>query len=108
MMRNPSIPLNGMIRTALVLALTLHLSAVAAQADGLSAERVRGLVESGAILPLEEILKRNETSISGRVIEIEIEQKHGIYLYEIKVLRPDGHYREIKINARTGARVGAE
>lgn len=97
-----------MTRTVLVLALTLFLSATVARADRLTAERVRGLVESGAILPLEEILKRNETSIGGRVIEIEIEQKHGIYVYEIKVLRPDGRYGEIKINARTGVRIRSD
>jgi uncharacterized membrane protein YkoI len=71
-------------------------------ADNLSADRVRALVERGEILPLEEILKRNETNTRGRIIEVELEQKRGAYVYEIKVLRPDGRYRELKIDARTG------
>lgn len=79
------------------------LAAAPAWADGLSAERVRSLVASGQILALEEILKRNESNLGGRIIEIEIEQKRGVYVYEIKVLRADGRYRELKIDARTGA-----
>jgi uncharacterized membrane protein YkoI len=84
------------------------LTATAALADSLSADRVRALVGRGEILPLEEILKRNETHVGGRIIEIEIEQKRGTYVYEIKVLRPDGRYRELKIDARTGVLVGEE
>jgi uncharacterized membrane protein YkoI len=84
-----------------VLAIAL-LTAAAAFGDDLSAERVRELVERGEILPLEQILKRNEAVIDGRIIEVEIEPKRGTYVYEIKVLRPDGRPREIKIDARTG------
>ena len=60
----------------------------------------------GKILPLEEILKRNAINTQGRVIEVELEQKRGAYVYEIKVLRPDGRYRELKIDARTGSVAG--
>jgi uncharacterized membrane protein YkoI len=84
------------------------LTATTALADSLSADRVRALVERGEILPLEEILKRNEARVGGRIIEIEIEQKRGTYVYEIKVLRPNGRYRELKIDARTGVLVGEE
>lgn len=91
-----------MSRAVLAIAYFVVLAATSAWADGLSAERVRALVERGEILALEEILKRNEASLGGRIIEIEIEQKRGAYLYEIKVLRPDGRYREVKIDARTG------
>jgi uncharacterized membrane protein YkoI len=91
-----------MSRILLAVFLAGMLSASAALADDLSPERVRALVERGEILPLEEILKRNEASAGGRIIEVEIEQKRGIYVYEIKILRPDGRYRELKIDARTG------
>lgn len=72
-------------------------------ADSVSPDRVRALVARGEILPLEEILKRNESGITGRIIEIELERKKEAYVYEIKILRPDGRYRELKIDARTGA-----
>jgi uncharacterized membrane protein YkoI len=91
-----------MSRAIFAIVLSAFLAAPAC-ADGLSAERVRALVDRGEILALEEILKRNEANVGGRIIEIEIEQKRGAYVYEIKVLGPDGRYRELKIDARTGA-----
>jgi uncharacterized membrane protein YkoI len=91
-----------MRRLIVGLSALIILAAAPAWADGLSAERVRALVASGEILALEEILKRNESTLGGRIIEIEIEQKRTGYVYEIKVLRADGRYRELKIDARTG------
>jgi uncharacterized membrane protein YkoI len=91
-----------MTRSAVIVVSIALLTATPAVADGLGAERVRALVERGEILRLEEILKRNEASLGGRIIEVEIEQKGGGYVYEIKVLRPDGRAREVKIDARTG------
>ena len=93
-----------MTRAACSIALLVGLlTGTAAFGDSLSPDRVRALVERGEILPLEEILKRNELNTGGRIIEIELERKRGAYVYEIKVLRPDGRYRELKIDARTGA-----
>ena len=98
-----------MTAAAYIFALLLGLlTGPAALADGLSPERVRALVERGEILPLEEILKRNESNTGGRIIEVELERKRGAYVYEIKVLRPDGRYRELEIDARTGSIVGGK
>jgi uncharacterized membrane protein YkoI len=98
-----------MTRVARSIALVVGLSiGTTALADNLNPDRVRALVERGEILPLEEILKRNQLETSGRIIQIEIEQKRGAYVYEIKVLRPDGRYREIKVDARTGVVVRQE
>jgi uncharacterized membrane protein YkoI len=98
-----------MTRAAYIVAVLVGLPiGSAALADSVSPERVRALVERGEILPLEEILKRNEQSTGGRIIEVELERKRGTYVYEIKVLRPDGRYRELKIDARTGAIVSQE
>ena len=55
-----------MTRAACSIALLVGLlTGTAAFADGLSADRVRALVEKGEILPLEEILKRNEPDTVG-------------------------------------------
>ena len=92
-----------MTRAATILGLLAGLLAgPVALADSLSPDRVRALVERGEILPLEEILETQQTGRGGRIIEIELEQERGAYVYEIKVLRPDGRYRELKIDARTG------
>ena len=98
-----------MLRAIYIIGLLIWvLAGVPGLADSVSPDRVSALVERGEILPLEEILKRNEASISGRIIEIELERKKDAYLYEIKILRPDGRYRELKIDARTGAVVREE
>lgn len=104
----PSVPAASMRRIALIVLLTGLLTTTPSLADGLGVDRVRALVERGEILPLADILKRNEARVRGRIIEVEIEQKRGIYVYEIKVLRADGRYRELKIDARTGALIREE
>ncbi|MGE3914866.1 MAG: PepSY domain-containing protein [Hyphomicrobiaceae bacterium] len=88
------------IPAALALAGLLLMSA--ARADSLDPARGRALVEKGVILSLEQIMKMNESQLTGRIIEVELEQKRGVYLYEIKVLPPDGRYKELKIDARSG------
>ncbi|HZT46643.1 MAG TPA: PepSY domain-containing protein [Hyphomicrobiaceae bacterium] len=98
-----------MIRAAAPLAVLLTLTvSTTAVADSVSPDRARSLVERGEILPLEEVLKRNEANAGGRIIEVELEVKRGGYVYEIKVLRPDGRYRELLIDARSGALLGRE
>ena len=97
-----------MNRAALPLVLSGLLAVTPALADNLGAKRGRAMVERGEILALEEILKRHLPRLGGRIIEIEIEVERGAYVYEIKVLRPDGRYRELEINARTGALIKEE
>ena len=68
----------------------------------LSVEEVRRLVIGGELLPLEEILRRNEAQIGGSVIDLHLERKRDAYIYEIQVLRTDGRTAKIEIDARTG------
>lgn len=68
----------------------------------LSIEEVRRLVIGGELLPLEEILRRNEAQIGGRVIGLHLERKRDAYIYEIQVLRADGRTAQVEIDARTG------
>lgn len=65
-------------------------------------EEIRALVTSGELMPLDEILRRNEAQIGGRVIDLHLERKRGVYIYDIKLLRADGRYAKIEIDARTG------
>jgi uncharacterized membrane protein YkoI len=92
-----------MTRTLCNLAVLIGLlTGAPAFADNLSPDRVRALVNAGEILPLEEILARNQANMQGRIVEIELERKRGTYVYEIKVLRSDGRYAKLKIDARSG------
>ncbi len=93
----------GNLIRAVVLACSL-LAAGLAQAhnERISPDLVRELVAKGELLPLDEILRRNERELVGRILEIELERTSTGYVYEIKVLRPDGRKIELKIDGRTG------
>lgn len=78
------------------------LLAAPASANSIDPARIRALVERGEILPLEQIMKINESQLVGRIVEVELERERGYYQYEIKVLAPEGRTRKVKIDARTG------
>ena len=65
-------------------------------------ETARRLSEAGEILPLETILEHAQQLQSGRVIEVEFEQDHGQYFYEIEILTTKGTAWELELDAQTG------
>lgn len=75
------------------------VSPVIADDDHLQARR---LVESGEVLPLQTILDKYRTDYPGRVIEVELEKKHGKIIYEIEIIDDSGEVRELYINASNG------
>ncbi|MDX2159497.1 MAG: hypothetical protein SFW09_23570 [Hyphomicrobiaceae bacterium] len=99
------------LRTILVAAALLLANSLRAIADDLGPDRARALVELQRILPLEEILKRNEASLAGRIIELELQRDKGRdkdrdrYHYKIRVLGLDGRVTKLKVDAETGAQL---
>jgi len=65
-------------------------------------ETARRLSEAGEILPLETILEHAQQLQPGRVIEVEFEQDHRQYIYEIEILNARGVVWELELDARTG------
>lgn len=86
----------------------LVLCLTSAQADEL--ERVRSLRASGDILALEAILAVLPPVAGSRILEVGLEEEHGVLIYEVERLEAAGQVREYRINARTGERIrqGAE
>lgn len=75
-----------------------------AWADGGSDQRrARAAVLAGEIRPLAEILQRVQPQLGGEVIATELEREHGRWVYEFKVLRPDGRLVEWSVDARDGS-----
>ena len=68
--------------TCLLLSLTTGV-AVLADDDHREARR---LMESGAILPLEEVIETIRKQRPGRILEVELEREHGGYVYEIEAV----------------------
>ncbi len=96
------------VRAALSAALLLALlGAGASQAgDAHDHDRARRALESGEILPLRAILDRVDRDYPGQIMEVELERDDARWLYEIKLLRPDGALVKLKIDARDGALLG--
>ena len=87
--------------TALWIAATTTLfPATASSGDH---QRATQAVESGEILSLRKILERLESSHPGQVLEVELEQKKGVWMYELKILKTGGRLQKIKVDAKTGA-----
>jgi len=69
--------------------------------DDLSSKVVEW-VKEGKVLSFDSIMQRYESRLSGRLLDLEVEQKHGRIIYELEILRDDGIVYEIKIDAKTG------
>lgn len=100
-----ALPLSLRLRLALgsllaVCALVWHGGAVAS--DKGDHERALQAVQSGQVLPLAKVLALVEREHPGQVLEVELESQAQGWLYEIKLLQPDGRLSKLKVDARTG------
>ncbi|WP_339468960.1 MULTISPECIES: PepSY domain-containing protein [unclassified Pseudomonas] len=67
------------------------------------------LRQNGVILSLEQLLDQAMARHPGsRLLEAELEKKHGKYAYEVELVTADGVVREIKLDASTGALIKDE
>lgn len=82
---------------------TVRSSAV--NSPGVDTGRVPDMREglrSGAVLSLVQALDIATGHVPGEVLKVELKDKRGRRLYEIKVLAGNGRVREIKLDAHTG------
>jgi uncharacterized membrane protein YkoI len=86
----------------LPLLLALAVPAVRAGRDG-DHDRARAAVQAGEVLPLPAVLERLKRSHPGQVLELELEREGGQWVYEVKLLAPDGQLLKLLLDARTGA-----
>ncbi|MBW9268499.1 MAG: PepSY domain-containing protein [Candidatus Thiodiazotropha sp. (ex. Lucinisca nassula)] len=89
------------VKIVFLLAVLLTVSRLFADGD-VDHQEVRRLTQSGKILPLTELLTSIQESRPGRVIEVELERKGRVYLYEIEMLDDQGVVWEYKLDAVTG------
>ena len=66
-------------------------------------ERARQAMVRGDVLPLKRVMDHLERQRpGGHILEVELEQKGAVWVYEIKQLEPGGQLVKIKLNAKTG------
>lgn len=93
------------MRATLFLAtpLALLLAATPAASRDLDQDEALRLRREGLIMPLEALVQRAmERHPGARLLEAELEEDDGIYIYEIELLTTDGIARELEIDARDG------
>jgi hypothetical protein len=64
-------------------------------------DRARQAVQAGLVLPLPTVLERLQREMPGQVLEVELEQKRGLWVYEIKLLTPAGQLTKVLLDAQT-------
>lgn len=92
----------GAVALAAVLGLMLPLAASADSKDA-DHDRARNALQAGEVMPLKSLLAQVERSHPGQVLEVELEQEHGQWVYEFKLLQANGRLLRLDLDARTGA-----
>ena len=68
-------------------------------------ERARQAVQAGQVMPLPAVLEKLAATHPGQVLEVELERerKNGneVWVYEIKLLQPDGQLLKLELDAKT-------
>ena len=65
-------------------------------------DRARQALEAGEILPLKTVLEKIGRDAPGQVMEVELERRRDLWIYEIKLLRPGGTLVKLLVNASDG------
>lgn len=95
--------MNINVRFSRLLALMLCACCSLASARDLGQDEALRLRERGEILPLEDILKfALERYPDSKLLEVELEEKQGAYVYEVELVTPQRVVRELKFNASRG------
>lgn len=77
-------------------------SAAADDDDDRDHEIARKALSEGLIRPLTEIIDELKTELPGQIVGVELEvKKTGAFIYEFKVLTPDGKLKEVNVDAVT-------
>ena len=85
-----------------VLCLGLMCVASASAGDERDHERARAAVQAGEVLPLTVLLEKLRRTHPGQVLELELERDGARWIYEIRLLQPDGALLKLDIDAATG------
>lgn len=97
-----------MSRFTVLLSLGLFISNGTAHTHEIAQSQARQLVQQGTIQPLTQIMGQAFLHNIGRILEVELENVEGIYIYAIEALDPQGIVREYKLNAQDGSLLPVE
>lgn len=90
------IPVLSAVTIAAALALSM---AVPTRADDDDHDRARAAVQAGEVVPLGDVLAQAEADFVGDMVEAELENDHGRWVYELKLITPGGTLLELLYDA---------
>jgi uncharacterized membrane protein YkoI len=107
-MNTPTKMITGI--AALVGALALGAPAWSGKDGTQEMDETRKAVELSktAKVTIEQAVKTAMEKFSGKVIEAELEQKHGKGIWEVEIVGADGKVMEVHVDADTGAVIDVE
>lgn len=76
--------------------------------DGNDHVEAHRALEGGHALPLATILEEIGQRFDGDVVGVEFEREDGRYVYELKIVSPDGRLQEVYVDARTAEIISGE
>lgn len=83
--------------------LVIAALALGVSARDLGQDQALRLREQGKIIALEVLMARiKEIYPNARLLEVELEEEDGIYMYEVELLTQEDVVRELEIDARDG------
>ncbi|MBF4991525.1 PepSY domain-containing protein [Methylophilus sp. QUAN] len=85
-----------------LLAVLLALVYLPRADSGESATSAGRLSAKGDILSLEKISQKARSYKPGEILEVELEKKHGRYIYEVEILDAASQVWELKLDAKSG------
>ena len=65
-------------------------------------DEIRDLRRSGQLVTLESLIVQVRNDYPGEILEIELDDEDGRYIYEVEVIGEDGSEIELEIDAGTG------
>lgn len=93
-------------RPAAVVLLALLATTAAAPSYGDDDHmRARAARQAGEIRPLTEIIAAVQRDNPGEIVAVELEHERGRWIYEVKILTPQGEIRRLDYDARSAERL---
>jgi uncharacterized membrane protein YkoI len=85
-----------------LVAVLLELAYLPRADSGESPASAGRLLSKGEILSLEKISQKARSYKPGEILEVELEKKHGRYIYEVEILDAASQVWELKLDAKSG------
>jgi uncharacterized membrane protein YkoI len=90
----------------LVLMQGARSAALAAGREIHDEDLARHALENGEIVPLDRVVAWLHDAVPGEVSGLELEKENGTWVYEFKIISPDGRLLHVRVNAKTSQLIG--